>query len=238
MNARLLLCAIAAPAVLASAASGQIAQWNFNSNPADANTATGTTLPSVGAGTLGTIGGITTTFASGSANGGSSDPAPTADNSGFQTTTYPAQGTGSGTAGLEVFVSTVGFANIAVSWDQRHSNTSSRFWQFLYTLDGTNFSAAGLAGDGIFSGPSGDTWFNNRSVDLSSIAGASNNPSFGFRIVSVFDPALGNAYTASSGTATYAGSGTSRFDMVTVVPAPGALALLGLGGLTALRRRR
>jgi len=238
MNARMLLCAIAAPAFLTAAASAQIAQWNFNSVPADANTGTGTTLPNIGSGTIATIGGVTSSFSSGDATGGSTDPV-TGDDSGWQTTSYAAQGTNPGTAGIEAFVSTVGFQDIVVSWDQRLSNTSSRFFQFQYTLDGATFSAAGLAGDGIFEATSGgDFWYNGRTVDLTAVAGASNNASFGFRIVSVFDPALGNAYSASTSTSSYASTGTSRFDMVTVVPAPGALALLGLGGMALSRRRR
>ncbi|MBX3403866.1 MAG: PEP-CTERM sorting domain-containing protein [Phycisphaeraceae bacterium] len=238
MNARMLLCALAAPAFLTAAASGQIiTQWNFNSNPPDGVLTTGTTAPNIGAGTISVIGGVTTSFASGNANGGSTDP-DTGDNSGWQTTTYPAQGTGSGTAGIQALVSTVGHSDIIVSWDQRHSNTSSRFWQFQYTLDGETFSSAGLADDGIYSGNAGDTWFNGRTADLTGIAGAANNANFGFRVVAVFDPAGTGQYLASSATGTYGPTGTSRFDMVTVVPAPGALALLGLGCATALRRRR
>lgn len=237
MNARMLLCALAAPAFLTAAASGQIiTQWNFNSNPPDTSLTTGTTVPNIGAGTISAIGGVTTSFASGNANGGSTDP-DTADNSGWQTTTYPAQGTGSGTAGIQAFVSTVGYSDIVVSWDQRHSNTSSRFWQFQYTIDGTTFSSAGLLDDGVFSGNAGDTWFNGRTVDLSAIPGVANNADFGFRIVAIFEPG-GAGYVASSPTGTYSTAGTSRFDMVTVVPAPGALALLGMGGLVAARRRR
>ena len=59
-----------------------IAQWNFNSAVADNSTATGITTPSVGSGTIATIGGPAASFASGAANGGSSDPATT-DNTGW-----------------------------------------------------------------------------------------------------------------------------------------------------------
>jgi hypothetical protein len=67
---------------------------------ADANTATGTTSPFVGAGSASLIGGITSSFASGDATGGSSDPA-TGDDSGWQTTTYAAQGAGNKTRGVQ-----------------------------------------------------------------------------------------------------------------------------------------
>lgn len=249
------LCALIASAGLAtSAAADVVTQWNFNSNPSDANTGTGVTTPSTGAGTLVTISGVTSTFASGAANGGSTDT-NVGDNSGFQTTAYPATAVGNETAGLEVLASTAGFQDITITWDQRHSNTSSRFWSFYFTLDGSTWNrlfldvsnaSAGLNAAGVFGtngtlgGPLGDTWFNGRSVSLAAIPGASDNANFGFRIVSSFDG--GTGYTASSSTATYAGSGTSRFDMVTIsgtaVPTPGAFALMGIGGLVALRRNR
>jgi len=76
-------------------------------------------------------------------------------------------------------------------------------------------------------------------VDLGGIAGVANNANFGFRIVSIFAPGT-SAYAASNSGSTYAG-GTLRYDMVTVtgvIPAPGAVALLGLAGLAGTRRRR
>ena len=51
----------------------------------------------------------------------------------------------------------------------------------------------------------------------------------------------GNLITSAGTAAAYAATGTARFDMVTVnglVPTPGALALAGIGGLVAVRRRR
>lgn len=245
------LALIALVAAAGSANAAVVTQFNFNSNPADANTATGITTPSTGAGSIATIGGVTNIFASGDANGGSTDP-NVGDDSGFQTTSYPATSAGNETAGIRVLASTVDYTDIIVSWDQRHSNTSSRFWAFFYTVDGSTFtrlavsasnasSGNGIFGsNGTFGGATGDTWFNNRSVNLSAIPGVNNNPNFGFRIVSSFDG--GTGYVASNPTGTYAGSGTSRFDMVTVsgtfVPTPGAAALVGLGGLVAARRRR
>jgi hypothetical protein len=252
----MLLCALAAPAFLTAAASGQIiTQWNFNSNPPDANTGTGTLTPNIGTGTIANIGGTTFTFASGDASGGSSDPA-TGDDSGWNLTTFPAQGTNSGTAGMRALVSTVGYDNIIVSWDLRTSNTGSRYYQFQYTLDASVASPTwvpfGGDANNVFTSGGGDFWNNNNVVDLSPVPGVNNNPNFGFRIVAVFSP---DAFTTSNAPITsygpfeayraansddrnYSPSGTWRFDMVTVVPAPGALALLGMGGLVAARRRR
>jgi hypothetical protein len=212
-----------------------ITQWNFNGQaPGVENSPT----PSIGVGAASLVGGVTSTgFSSGTANGGSSDPALTG-NFGWQTTTYAAQGTANRSRGVQFNVSTVGKQDIVVSFDLRHSNTSSRYEQFQYSLNGINFVDSTL-----FDGNAGDTWFNNRTVDLSSIAGVNNNANFSFRVVAAFDTS--GAYAPSNSTATYATTGTWRFDMVTVngvtaVPEPSSIALLslvGIGGF-ALRRLR
>lgn len=225
-----------------------ITQFNFNSPTPDANVATGTTTPSTGTGSVALIGGTTAIFASGDANGGSTDPV-TGDDSGYGVTTFPAQGSNNETAGLQVSVSTLGFQNIQLTYDLRHSNTASRFESVSYTTDGTNYirlslsptnasagtgAGATFGAAGTFSGPAGDTWFNNRTVNFTGIAGVDNNPLFAVRIVSSFDGTTG--YVASSGTGTYATTGTWRFDQVTVsaIPEPSTYALLALGGGLAL----
>ena len=88
---------LSALAVVGAANATIITQWNFNSAVADANTATGTTNPNIGTGTAALVGGVTATFASGDASGGSTDPA-TGDDSGWNLTTFAAQNTGSGRA--------------------------------------------------------------------------------------------------------------------------------------------
>lgn len=231
-----LACAAACAALAtmsATAHANVLTQWNFNSGAPVFNTATGTLVPAVGAGTATAVGGITHSFASGSANGGSTDPAAT-DNSGWQTTTYSAQGAGNKTRGVQFAVSTVGLSQVAVSWDQRLSNTSSSYAQFQYSTNGTNFTDFGTP----FFGSTGDTWYNNRTVNLGSITGVNNNPNFSFRVVSAFAPST-SAYAAASA---YAPAGTWRFDMVTVtaVPEPGTYALLlaGLAAVGWVARRR
>jgi hypothetical protein len=215
-----------------------LTQWNFNSNSADGNTATGSLTPNIGTGSLSLVGGITSSFASGTANGGSSDPATT-DNSGLGTTGYQATA-GNKTAGVRFKVSTVGQQNIVVSFDQRFSNTSSKYSQFQYSLDGTNFVDFGSQ----VVATTGDTWFNNQSFNLSSVIGANNNANFAFQIVSAFAP-NSTSYSPTTSTSTYASTGTWRFDMVTVnadnatpIPTPALLPGLVGFGLSLWQKRK
>lgn len=231
---------LAALLAAGSAQADTLAQWNFNSNPADGSTATGSLTVSTGAGSLSAIGGVALAFGSGSANGGSSDPVTT-DDSGLQTTGYAAQGADNKSRGVQFNVSTAGFENVVLNYDLRHSNTSSRWEQVQYSLDGINFVDVAS-----FDGNAGDAWFNGRSIDLSAIAGVKNNASFAFRVVAAFSPDS-TAYAVSNPGSSYAATGTWRFDMVTVtgsqiavVPEPSSYAMLlaGLGMLGAIARRR
>ncbi len=228
----------AAMSMVAASQAVTVAAWNFNSNPADASTSTGTLLVSAGSGTASTFGGVTSTFASGA---GSSDLVAV-DNSAVNTTTYAAQSTGSGTRGMQFLVSTAGLQNVQVKWDNRHSNTSSRFVQFQYTTNGTSFSSTGIANNGVFEANlGGDLWYNNRSVDLSAVAGVANNANFGFRVVSIFAPTT-TSYAPSTTTSTYGVTGTLRFDGVEVaaepVPEPASMLALFAGTMALVARKK
>jgi MYXO-CTERM domain-containing protein len=225
------LIALSAACVLPAAAE-TITLWDFNSS---------TLSPSIGAGTAGYVGGtVYDSFSSGS----STDPAPT--NVGWNTKSYPTQGTANKTAGVQFNVDTTGFTDISISFDTRHSGTASKFERFQYSINGTDFIDLG-ATSGVFS--SANTSFATRSVDLTGIGGAENNPNFAFRIVAEFEStatgAGADAYLPTS-SANYGTTGTWRFDMVGVsgtsvspVPEP-TTAMLGLvgAGALALRARR
>ncbi|MBS1710311.1 MAG: PEP-CTERM sorting domain-containing protein [Armatimonadetes bacterium] len=225
MKKSMLVTAIAVVAATSHAAT--VALWDFN----DSNT-----VPEIGTGSIALLGGVTNPgYNSGV---GSSDPAASG-NLGFQTTTYAAQGTESGLRGVQFNASTVGFTNIRFQFDIRKSNTSSRFVEVFYTLDGTNFTTLGTLDQN-----QGDTWFNNNFFDVSGVAGSANNANFGFKVVTVFDPNIVTAgqYSASNPASTYAATGTLRYDMVTVlgdaVPEPATMTLLAGIALAAIARRR
>lgn len=188
-------------------------EWNFNSNPPDGSNSTGSTMPFVGAGTFTTIGGVTQTFSSGTANGGSSDPALT-DNTGLQTTTYAPQGTNNNSCGIQFQASTVGYQNIVLNYDLRHSNTSSRYELVQYTLD-ISATTPVWVDAATFDGNVGDFWFKNRTIDLSAVTALNNNPNAAFRVVGTFAPST-STYAATGASSSYATTGTWRFDMVEV----------------------
>ncbi len=187
-----------------------IAQWNFNSAPADANTGTGTLSPSTGGGTA-TTDGVTTLFFGGSA----SDPANSgSDNSAWSTASYQSQGTGNKTAGIVLTVSTAGKQNIVVNWDQRVSGSASKYYRLQYSTNGTSFLD--------FSSPVAMSAINTFEAKTNSLVGVpsvDNNTNFAFRIVAEFESsATGNAnsnYVTTAG-AGYTTGGTVRYDMMTI----------------------
>jgi len=207
---------LVALALAANAGADIIAQWNFNSTPPDGTSNTGTNVPSTGTGTIAVIGTViqnvsaTQEYSSGN---NSTDPA-TADDSAYHTRNYPPQNEGNKTSGIQVKVSTVGYENIVVTWDQQNSATASKYLRFQYTLDGSNFvdyAVLRMDAAGAFA--------NNRTVSLGSILGVNGNPNFAFRLASEFeDTATGSGLAGylTTGTGTYSQNGTMRFDMLTI----------------------
>jgi hypothetical protein len=200
---------------LDSATADIIAQWNFNSVTPDSDTGTGTNRPSVGVGTATLVGGTTATYAAGSTN----DPATSTDDSGWNTSHYPGQGTGNKTAGVQFNVSTLGYSNIVVRWDHKVSSSATKFCRLQYSTDGANFNdhSSHITANVVSSTGS---YYEAQTNSLAAISGVNNNYDFAFRIVSEFeDTAIGAGsanYVTTFGTNSYSTSGTVRFDLVTV----------------------
>lgn len=115
-------------------------------------------------------------------------------------------------------VSTVGFTDVVVSWDQRGTATGFTSRAFDYSTDGINWTNFDTDSGALTS-----TWVTEE-YDLAAISEIENQSSVYFRIV------------LDGATAT---TGNNRFDNLTVtaVPEPAA-ALLGAFGLLGLLRRR
>ncbi len=248
MKSSLLLSVIAYVFCSSAVNAAVVTQWNFESQNLS---------PNIGAGSASGIGGVSSSFAQGT--GGTGTFA-------FSTSAYASQGTASGQRGVQFLVSTAGFTNVSLAFDQRATATASRWAQVDYTVDGgSNWTIGFWNNNG---GLSPNDLFYNFNVDFSTVVAANENPNFGFRIVSIFSPvafdqnaSLGDfaantaymrasdeaSFTAGGGTGTgnYATNGTWRFDNVTIsataIPEPVTgvvFSVWGIAGLTAYRRRK
>ncbi|MDP3463440.1 MAG: T9SS type A sorting domain-containing protein [Bacteroidales bacterium] len=195
--------------VSASEAQTTLAKWDFNLETLD---------PSEGSGTAMNVGETTFTWATGVT--GSPDRA-------WNTSTYPEQSIGSGTAGAEFMVSTAGYQQISISFYHRSSGTASRWAQIYYT---TNGGSSWIPLTNNAGGLSPHDTFYLFEFDMSSIPAVDDNADFGFRVLSVFSPVafedgLGSSYGSNEAYhrsrvlegSPYGPNGTWRFDDVTVI---------------------
>lgn len=185
-----------------------ITQWNFD-NPTPATAM----LPTTGSGTFILLGGVVDNLTGGVMPAGNPSAA---GNLAYSVKTFPASGTASGTAGFQFNVSTVGFAGpINITFDPRGSNTASRFQQYEYSIDGTNWIVFGNNNGALT-----NTFTSSPMVALTLPVTTANNPNFKFRIVSIFDPAGSDyspvGYQATPTPSNYGPGGTWRIDNFTV----------------------
>lgn len=140
----------------------------------------------------------------------------------------------------EARVSTLGYSGVELSWDQCRSSTGAKQFELIMSVDGgSNWTTLIATYDVIQSGGGGApaTWSSTAErnalyTTVASLGAAADNQSE----VIIRWRALVDAV---SSTGAYAASGSVRIDnvMFSTIPAPGALALLGLAGLSARRRR-
>ena len=242
---RLSLAAIvASTACVASASADLVVGWTIpNAFPSGAGNVPTGTFYSVGAGdqgaaSAGTSLSSTHQLASSGANATSyTSPAGNGSTYAFSSNVWKAgdyyQAAFSGT----------GYSGLSFAWDFTRSSTGPATWTVIMSLDGgTNWStllatytpivnAASPTGAGTWSTSTYNAAYTS-SIALG--AAADNAASIIVRVQATVDPV--------NGSGVYQAGGTARIDNVfvngTAVPAPGAVALLGVAGLAARRRRR
>jgi hypothetical protein len=202
--------------VLYSTPSTRIVTWDFNDSPDDADPTTGTLTPSLGAGTA-TFLGTTPAFTDGSF----SDPVSvlTTNNSGWSLTTFPPQGTENKTRGVQFSVSTVGYKDLLVTWEEQNTTRASRYLRVQYTTNGTDFidhdvmDLVGRQNEYTFVASS-----------LAAIPAVNNNADFAIRIVSEWQStATGSGldqFFPTDPANSYGQNNAIRFDMVNVFGNP------------------
>ena len=191
----------------------EITIWNFNDSDL---------LPDHGTGTLtSNFNPVNIVFAAGTTNN-----ARLGDAAGQALSLQGGTGTANNGRNITFAVSTLGFANISVSFATQGTSTGFNSNQFQYSLDGLTFTDFGAP----FTPPSA---FGATPVvfNLSAITGLDNNPNAAFRIV--FSGATSS-------------TGSNRLDNIVIegtsstVPEPttALLMLTGLTGVWSLKRRK
>jgi hypothetical protein len=209
---------LALPVVLATSSFAQIATWTFETSiPVTA----GPFAPEVGSGSaLGFHAGATT-YSSPAGNGSAHSFSSTA----WAVGDY-----------YQFQVSTVGFQDILVSYDQTSSGTGPGRFDFAYSTNGTTFTTFAANNIILSNAAPNPTWNTTTSssiytfsFDLSAVNSIENWSTVYFRVI--------DSSTISAGGGTVAAGGTDRIDnfTVTVVPEPTSFALFAAGGMLLFR---
>ncbi|MDA0803922.1 MAG: hypothetical protein O2819_09280 [Planctomycetota bacterium] len=134
----------------------------------------------------------------------------------------------------QVALSTTGYNDISISWDQTRSGTGPSSFELFASNDGgsnwtsiTAYTVMQAGGSGTNTTSWNSTTGQSVFTNTASVGGASDTSTVLFQFRSLV---------------TGASTGTNRIDNIVIsgnlVPAPGALALLGVAGLLTGRRRK
>lgn len=217
MKTSLFALALVAGTAVAANAAVVLTHYGFNDSSTTATSGSGSAINAVG--TTSFFGGTTLGMP-----GSNSPPGSPSGQSGMNA--IAVVGTGGGS--LTFSVSTMNYANIVFSFATQRTATGGANAVVQYSLNGTTFNNLGTIIPGASSPGFAGSSINTSDYFFSfSNAALDNKATVYFRI---------NVAGASSA------SGNHRYDNLVVqgdlVPAPGSIALVGLAGLIAGRRRR
>jgi hypothetical protein len=191
---------------------GILCRWNFNSTLPDADFSTGTTDPSVGSGIFRFVGGATNLF--GNVGGGTESDPELDDDSQIRITRLPSEGANNRAVGIEFRVSTRGYTNISLRWDQYNSATASRFWRVQFSSDALDW----IAHDSIVQTNAGK-WV-SYSVSFQKVPELNDRDEIHIRIVPEFESTATGAgvdgYVAVNPASNYSTAGSWWIDSLTI----------------------
>ena len=212
-----LICAVLMFLAASQAAlADELAVWNFNDSNLNVDRGSGTIVTNIAIANILFAAGTTTNARLG-------------DLAGQALSLQGGTGTINNGRNLTFNVSTLGFANIIVSFATQGTSTGFNSNQFQYSLDGLNFIDFGPPYVPLSAFGSVPVVFT-----LSSIVGLNDNPNAAFRIVF-------NGATSSTGTNridNFVVEGTPSTSSEIPEPMTAVLLLSGLGGLWKFRKRR
>ena len=202
---------VSSPGTLSVGTSGVLVGWDFNGSFNTTNPVA-SQGSSAAVASLVSVVGFSNNIASGLDFG--------SPNNAWGTSTYPNQGTSNKQAGVQFKVSTAGFKDISVSFDQRITATGSRYTRLQYTTNGTSYIDFPLSSDINPNNLTNNANYQSRSFNLAGFPGARNNPDFAVRMVSEFESTA--KYGASTNanyfgnTGGYSASGTITYDVFNI----------------------
>ena len=208
----LALLGVSAPAALAD----ELAVWNFNDSNLNVDHGSGTLVSNINV--------VNLLFAAGTTNN-----ARLGDTAGQSLSLQGGTGTANNGRHITFNVSTVGFANIVVSFATQGTSTGFNSNQFQYSLDGITFINFGTPYTPASAFGSVPLVFS-----LGSIAGLNDNANAAFRI-------LFNGASSATGTNridNFVVEGTAAAAANIPEPTTAILLLSGLSGVYGLRKRR